>query len=80
MNIPYEAIEAAAQVLCEQMWENAHEKQRAYAREEAREALEAAVPILIASMERLCESEQYGHVCRRSDIDPYFQTTDFGDG
>ena len=42
--IPDAAVEAVAKVLCEQLWDNAHESQRAYARDEAREALEAAAP------------------------------------
>jgi hypothetical protein len=46
--VPEEAVEAAARVLCEQLWENAHESQRAYARHEAREALEAAAPFIAA--------------------------------
>jgi hypothetical protein len=46
--VPEEAVEAAARVLCEQLWENAHESQRAYARNEAREALEAAAPFIAA--------------------------------
>jgi hypothetical protein len=58
VNIPDEAVEAAAKVLCEQMWENAHEKQRAYAREEARLALEAAAQYIAA--EAWDEGEQAG--------------------
>ena len=46
--IPAQAVEAAAMTLCEQMWENAHERQREYAREEARAALEAAAPYMLA--------------------------------
>lgn len=46
--IPDDAVEAAAMVLCEQLWDNAHEKQRAYARDEAREALETAAPHMLA--------------------------------
>jgi hypothetical protein len=46
--VPEEAVEAAARVLCEQLWENAHESQCAYARNEAREALEAAAPFIAA--------------------------------
>jgi hypothetical protein len=47
--IPEAAVEAAAMVLCEQLWDNAHESQRSYAREEAREALEAAAPHMLAA-------------------------------
>ena len=43
-----ERIEAAAVVLCEQLWENAHESQREYAREEATEALAAADEVMFS--------------------------------
>jgi 6,7-dimethyl-8-ribityllumazine synthase len=35
-------VEAAAYVLCEQQWENAHERQKDYARDAAVDALAAA--------------------------------------
>ena len=43
-----ERIEAAAVTLCEQLWENAHERQKEYALEEAAEALAAADAVMFS--------------------------------
>ena len=43
-----ERIEAAAVTLCEQLWENAHERQKEDALEEAAEALAAADAVMFS--------------------------------
>lgn len=43
-----ERIEAPAVTLCEQLWENAHERQKEYALEEATEVLAAADAVMFS--------------------------------
>ena len=61
MQISDEAVEAAAKVLFEQLWENAHESQRAYARDEARDALEAAAPYMMVQAQADAWDKAWAH-------------------